>query len=250
MGGPVSARARQRAYRDLTRRAGEELNAARLDLGWSQSELSRRSGVDQAVISRLEAGLATPSCASLVALSEAMGGRLTIRFYPGTGPRIRDFLQAPIAESLIRRLHPRWRPIPEVPVYAPVRGVVDVVLVDRLAPMAISTEVQSELRRLEQQLRWAAQKSDALPSSRLWAELPSATQVARLMVLRSTRATRTVARAHSATLAAAHPAKTADALASLFEGRAWPGNSLIWCELDRGTGRILDGVPRGIAVGR
>jgi hypothetical protein len=79
---------------------------------------------------------------------------LGVRLYPGTGPLIRDHLQAAMIEALLQILHPRWRPSPEVWVTRPVQGVIDLVLEaevddDATAPL-IATEAQSELRRLEQ----------------------------------------------------------------------------------------------------
>ena len=124
----------------------------------------------------------------LVAIASALGGDAHVRLYPGTGPRLRDPLQARIVEALLRLAGPAWQGHVEVPVYRPVRGVIDVVLVDRTAPTVIAIEVHSELRRLEQQLRWANEKASALPSSTVWPE-PSTPEptVHRLMVLRSTR---------------------------------------------------------------
>jgi len=40
---------------------GDAVLSARLDRGWSQAELARRSGTKQANISRIEAGLANPT---------------------------------------------------------------------------------------------------------------------------------------------------------------------------------------------
>lgn len=222
----------------------------REDAGLSQSELSRRSGVDQGAISRFEAGKEMPSHRSLVSLADALGGRLSMRLYPVTGPRIRDALQAPVVETLIAQGHDRWRPVLEVAVYSPVRGVIDLVLVDRLTPTVIAFEVEGTIRRLEQQLRWAAEKADALPSSRLWRELHPPVRTARVLVLRSTRTTRDLARRFPATFAAAYPTPGADALAALTNGLPWPGDAIIWSNVANGTARLLTHPPRGVPVGR
>ena len=152
---------------DLTRSLDAEYRSVREDAGLSQSELSRGSGIDQGAISRFEAGKELPSPSSLVSLADALGGRLSMRLDPVTGPRIGDALQAPMVEAVIARAHARWRSVPEVAVYSPARGVIDLVLVDRLTPTIVAVEVHSAIRRLEQQLRWAVEKADALPSSRL-----------------------------------------------------------------------------------
>ena len=74
--------------------------------------------------------------------------------------------------------------------------------------------------------------------------------VSRLLVLRNTQATRDVVRAAAATFAAAYPARTADAVASLRDGTPWPGAAIAWMRLDRGGASLLDGPPRGVSVGR
>jgi hypothetical protein len=69
-------------------------------------------------------------------------------------------------------------------------------------------------------------------------------------VLRNTMAVRDVVKAASHTLAAAYPARTADAVASLIGDAPWPGPVVVWANVDGGQARILDAPPRGIAVGR
>ena len=111
----------------------------------------------------------------------------------------------------------------EVPVYRPVRGVIDVVLVDHATSTIVAVEVHSELRRLEQQLRWANEKAAALPSSAVWPPSAAGQQagaeptVHRLMILRSTRTNRRLALEFAATLATAYPASASDALRALTE---------------------------------
>jgi DNA-binding XRE family transcriptional regulator len=54
----------------------------------TQRQLSARSGVQQAEISRIEGGRANPTVATVFALAKALGGNLTIRVQPaghGTG---------------------------------------------------------------------------------------------------------------------------------------------------------------------
>ena len=69
-----------------------------------------------------------------MAIAAALGCDLSVRMFPGTGPRIRDRIQVAMSEALLASLHPRWRAQPEVPVYRPVRGVIDLVLTDATAP--------------------------------------------------------------------------------------------------------------------
>ena len=51
-------------------------------------------------------------------------------------------------------------------------------------------------------------------------------------------------------IAAAYPARAADAVASLTADRPWPGAALLWANVELGHARILDGPPRGVTVGR
>ncbi len=119
-------------------------------------------GISQAYVSSMEAGNAAPSLEVILAVAAALGCDLSVRMFPGTGPRIRDRIQVAMSEALLASLHPRWRAQPEVPVYRPVRGVIDLVLTDATAHLVVPTELQSELRRVEQQIRWSVQKADAL----------------------------------------------------------------------------------------
>jgi hypothetical protein len=66
-------------------------------------------------------------------------------------------------------------------VHRPVRGVIDLVLEDRDGPDTVAPELQSELRRVEQQVRWANQKADALAG--LLGQ--QSRRVTRLLVLRN-----------------------------------------------------------------
>ena len=55
---------------------------ARIQAGMTQTELSEKSGISQADISRLENGTRNPSLALLKRLAEAMDSSLKIEFVP------------------------------------------------------------------------------------------------------------------------------------------------------------------------
>lgn len=187
-----------------------------------------------------------------VAVSVALGAELGVRFFPGSGPRLVDRFQAPMIETFVRCLDPRWSVRLEVPVTVPARGVVDAALVDRSSPMAAATEFQSELRRIEQQVRWNAQKADGL-ANRLAEEASPrpGPVVSRLLVLRSTTATREIARRYEATLSAAYPARTDDVLRALTTPSGpWPGHGIVWMRVEGGAATLLHGPPRGVRLGR
>ena len=55
---------------------------ARINAGMTQAELSKKSGISQADISRLEKGIRNPSLNLLKRLAEAMDSTLSIEFIP------------------------------------------------------------------------------------------------------------------------------------------------------------------------
>ncbi len=122
-------------------------------------------------MSAIEAGKAEPRVETLARVGAALGLDVSLRFFPNTGPLIRDHIQAAMIEALVSILHVCWRPIPEVAVQRARMGSIDLVLepggVRRAADEPpVTCEAQSELRRLEQKLRWLAIKADALAQER------------------------------------------------------------------------------------
>jgi len=242
-----------RRQRDLRRAIGLELRNQRADAGVTQTALAHAAQLSQAQVSRIEAGLESPSLGALAALSVAMGARLILRFEPITGPPIRDHLQARMIESLLRILDPRWKCFLEVPVHRPVRGVIDLVLHDVAAGVALPVEAHSQIRRVEQLLRWANSKAEALVQG---SELPligpdgEEPAVSRVLLLRNTAATRDIARSLPSTLEAGYPARSADAFASLTTASPWPGSAIVWVTVEGRDANVLPHPPRSVALGR
>jgi transcriptional regulator with XRE-family HTH domain len=232
---------------EVRRALGGDLRTAREDAGVTQASLARTVGISAAHLCGIEAGRAEASTEVLVRIADALGASVSVRVFPGTGPRIRDHISAAITDALIRELHPRWRRFPEVPVYRPVRGVIDVVLHDSAAGLLVASEIQSELRRLEQIVRWSNQKRDALPSADLWqfAANDAAPATSSLLVIRSTRANRAIVDDAVALLTATYPAGTANVAAALRGLAPWPGPGIVWATVEASGARILDGPPRG-----
>jgi transcriptional regulator with XRE-family HTH domain len=243
-----------RAAAETRRRIGQEIKRLRLDAGLSIRALAAAAGIDHAHLAYIELGRREPSFAVLQAIGEALGADLSIRLHPTSGPRVHDRLQAGMLEALFALLHPSWKKLPEVPVRSPARGYIDAVLAHPPAGTIVATECQSQIRRLEQQLRWAGDKADSLPSSPSWSLFAPADEepphVSRLLLLRSTAATREVARAYHLTLAATYPARAADAYAALTTGSPWTGPAILWARVENGHAQILDRPPRGVSVGR
>lgn len=253
--GPIITRkspktANGRRARAVTSVAVDDIDRHRRDAGISISALSRESGVSQAHVSQVLTGEREPSIAVLTALTGALGADLSIRVYPGAGPKLRDGIQARIVEELLRVVAPTWRRSVEVPVTRPARGFIDVVFDESEQSVVVATEVQSRIDRLEQQVRWAQDKAQSLPSADLWRFLHEPT-VSRLLVLRSTVANRDLARRFRSTLEAAYPSRTADVHRALVSGAApWPGPGILWANVHGDTVRILDRPPRGVDLGR
>ena len=241
-----------RRMRRFDLQAGEDMRRLRLDAGVSLTELDRIVGVHRSHIARIETGTARPSIEVLTAIGVALGADLSLRYFPGSGPRVHDRFQAPMVEALLRSLDRRWSPEPEVPVTQPSRGVIDLVLTDRTGLVVLAAEGQSELRRLEQQIRWCMEKADGL-GTRLAERGANETphDISRLLVLRSTTATREITRQYERTLATAYPAKSHDVFAALTTPAApWPGPGIIWVHLHGGNATVMPYPPPRVALGR
>ncbi len=243
----------RRTARDALRALGVDIRRLREDAGISQARLAAGAGLSQGHLSEIECAAAVPSLDALFNLGAAFGGRLALRMDPGTGTRLRDHLQARMIEELLRVLDPRWRRYLEVPVHRPVRGVIDMVLQEPLSGAVVAGECQSEIRRLEQQIRWNHEKCAALLPSGPLPTLPGdePPRLSSLLILRSTPANREIARTFGETLRTAYPSSTREAVRALTDpATAWPGSSLIWASVEKGRVQILDGPARGVEVGR
>lgn len=225
-----------------------DIRSGRRDAGLSLRRLASASGVSVSTLRALERDEVEPSLQVVARLATALGMSLGVRLFPGGGPLIRDHLQAAMIEGLLSILHARWRPRLEVPVYRPVRGLIDIVLEADQEPF-VATEAYSELRRLEQQVRWSRVKADALEAG-LDPALASARSIGRMLLLRSSQRTRKAVDGYAHIMAAAYPARARDAFASLSGEARWPGDAIVWCRVESGVGTVLQHPPRGITVGR
>jgi transcriptional regulator with XRE-family HTH domain len=237
-----------------TRRAiGSALRDLRIDSGLTIAAVARAAGIDRGYLSRIETGVRAASIRVLTAVAAALGADLSVKLYANTGPRIRDRFSAPMSEALLHALHARWTADPEVAVHRPARGVIDLVLSDVHQPTLVATELQSEMRRLEQQVRWHRLKEESLRSADLWRFVAAdeTPPTSRLLVLRSTRTTRELANTFEKTLRAAYPARTVDVVRALTTADApWPGAGIVWMRVPGGRAELLAGPPRGVRLGR
>ncbi len=224
------------------RSLADAIKAFRTDAGLTWARLGREAGVDPSFLARIEDGDERPSIETYQRLANALGLDLSIRFFANTGPAIKDRHQARMLEAMLKLLDRRWKAHPEVGVVKPDRGWVDVALHDPSAQLIVATELQSEFRRLEQQIRWHAMKAASLPSWRDWADLGLEPQISQLLVVRRTRAASSIAREFGQQLRAAYPASPDDALAALTSSSVpWPGSSWLWMDLQSPEARLLPG---------
>ena len=229
----------RRRVDSLNRSIGAELRTLREDAGLTRLRVARAAGISDAFLGRIEDGNEHPSNDTLTRLGLVLGADLRVRLYPSTGPLIRDRHQAAMLDELLGVLHPRWQPFTEVAVHRPERGWIDVVLHEPRDRLAIASELQSELRRLEQLVRWSAAKASSLSSWDGWPHLGDEPRVDRLLIVRRTRATREVAAAFGRQLRVAYPAHPDDALAALTGPAPYPGPALVWAVIESGTARLV-----------
>ncbi len=219
----------------------EDLVRAREDAGVSRTRLAAEAGIARRYLDAIESGVGRPSIEVYQRLASALGADLSARIYPNTGPAIRDRHQARIAELTLAATHRRWVRFGEVKVVRPSRGWIDLVLHEPVERVIVATEIQSELRRLEQLVRWSAEKAAALPSWDGWPQLRDEPSISTLLLVRRTRGTLAVAREFERQLRLAYPAHPDDALRSLTGTSPWPGAAMVWVVFDGARSRLVSG---------
>jgi DNA-binding transcriptional regulator YdaS (Cro superfamily) len=247
----VEVRAELRAE-EVRRAVAGDLRRLIEDSGIRPVALARAAGVSPSMVSRIMLAQRDASPETLARIAIALGGDVSVRLVPGAGIAIHDATQARMVDAFVHALHRRWTPFLEVPVRTPARGAIDVVLADSTDHGLIATEVQSQLRRAEQAVRWANEKAAALTSTDLYRMATAAVDdgdgsrpaISRLLVLRSTQATRAVVAELSASFAAAYPVEASVAVEALRGGLAWPGAAIVWMTVHGREAHLMDGPPR------
>jgi transcriptional regulator with XRE-family HTH domain len=219
----------------------EDLRSQMADAGLSARRLADAADIDHGFLGRILCGEVKPSVETMARLSLALNSDLSLKLFPNAGPHIRDRWQAPMLEEVLRVRNPRWEPYPEAFVTRPVSGWIDVALHERRERALVATELQSELRRLEQLIRWQAAKAASLPSWEGYDRLGEEPRISQLLIVRRTRATRAVAAEYQGQLRAAFPAHPDDAIAALTGTSRWPGAALAWIVVDARGGRLVPG---------
>jgi hypothetical protein len=115
----------------------------------------------------------------------------------------------------------------------------------------VAVESESDIRRVEQHLRWSQDKAKSLPSSDICeyavAQRGHEPAISRLLVLRATRSNRELVPDFEATFRTAYPADPAAVRRSLMTADApWPGAGMLWAAVEGDSVRILDRAPPGL----
>ena len=221
----------------------EDIERLMGDAGLAPEQLARAAGIPGSYLRRILSRAARPSLETYAKLGTPLGADLAARLYANTGPTIRDRHQARIFEAVLGVLGGMWRPYPEASVWKPVRGAIDAVLHDRRAELVVATEIESDLRRIEQTIRWSKEKAEALPSWSGWPDILGAghetPRVSQLIIVRRTRSNERVAHDFVQQLALAYPAHPEDALAALRGNSPWPGSALVWARIEKDRVRFM-----------
>ncbi len=218
------------------------LRKAREEAGLSQRGLAAAAGLGPSAVREVEDAKHEPTIGVLARIAAALGGEVAVRYYPGSGPPIRDRLQTPMIDALVARLDPRWTVSTEVWVTEPIKGVIDLLLTAPSEPTVVS-EAHSRFGRVEQQVRWLHAKAQAVAGR-------GHTAPSSLLLLRDHPTTRAVAIQYADYLATAFPARHRNAVAALTGQAPWPGAAVVWMKAAGGHAAILDEPPKGVVVGR
>jgi transcriptional regulator with XRE-family HTH domain len=204
--------------RFLRHRLAEELRLARVTAGLTQSQLARRAGISQALVSLAERGGRGVSLEVASQMAASAGCELGLRVYAGDGVRLRDSGQLAIAESILGAAHPSWHPRLEQPISRTDRRAADVVLEG--AEEVIHLEIERRLVDFQAQLRAAMLKRDALTASRT-------VPVRLIIVLPDRRSNREALRRVSSPLERAMPLISARFRRSIVTGEPLGSDGLV-----------------------
>jgi hypothetical protein len=225
----------------MYQRFGEDLGKLLDDSGTSIRSVARTAEIDPGFLARIVRGLEHPTVETLLKIGTAVNATVSLRLYPNAGPAIKDRWQAPMLETLLGHASPRWQRYLEAGVLRPDKGWIDAVLHDPSAHRLVCTELQSELRRLEQMIRWHAAKARSIKTWEGFDRLGDDPAVSQLLVIRRTRANLAVVREFPRQLRTQYPAHPDDAIAALAGTEPWPGAALVWMQVDGAGAQFVPG---------
>jgi transcriptional regulator with XRE-family HTH domain len=197
------------------RRIGRALRAIRQELGWTQDELARRSGVSQSRISSAELGAID---AFTIRTLERVAGTLgatfwgQIRWRGGDIDRLTDQDHAALVEGVISVLtQTGWVIVPEYTFnrYGE-RGSVDVVGWHARSRTLLIVEVKSRLTDLQETLATFGRKLRIAPRELAGTHEWHALTTGRVLVIADTSGNRAAVSRHAATFDAVLPCRSRD----------------------------------------
>jgi transcriptional regulator with XRE-family HTH domain len=205
--------------RFLKQRFGEELRVARVSAGLSQSQLARRAGVSQPLVSAVERGVRGPSIEVASRLASASGCELGLRVFPADGVGLRDSGQLAMAEAIVAAASPLWHARLEVPVSSSDRRAADLVFEGPREVLLV--EIERRLVDLQVQLCSATLKRDALAARY---DLP----VRLILSLPDRKSSRTVVQQMGVILTRALPAGSARIRRTLITGEPLGADGILF----------------------
>jgi transcriptional regulator with XRE-family HTH domain len=194
-------------------RLGTIFRAIRLDLRLRQSDVARRAGLSQQLVSRIECGrLAGLPITSLEAAARALGAELAVdlRWRGPSLPRLLDRRHAVLQDALARRLgRAGW----EVRVEESFnrygeRGSVDVLAWHQARLALLIVEIKTEIVDLQETIRVLDMKARVVPAVARGAHGWHPRTVAVVLALLDSTMNRSAVDRYGALLAAAFPART------------------------------------------
>jgi transcriptional regulator with XRE-family HTH domain len=220
----TATRDAERALRHESRRAAEELRRMRLRAGVSQAAVAAAVGTTRSLICRLEQGDPAVALRMRFRVAAVLGADLRLMAYAGSGPVIRDSVQAEVVEHLLRVRNPGWRATVEADVPGPGSRSVDLRL-DGPAD-TILVEVETRVDSLEGIVRELHAKRRAILES---FGAGAIRRVHVVLVLPVTRRHSTMVKAHPEIIRAAFPVPSAVIRRALTgPATTCPGDGLLW----------------------
>ena len=220
----IAIRDGERALRQQSSRAANELRTLRLRAGVSQAAVAAAVGASRSLMCRLEQGDPTVALRMRYRVAALLGADLRLTAFEGSGALIRDSVQAGIEERLLRIRDPGWRATLEAAVPGPGRRSVDIRLDSPTAIVLI--EVETRLASLEEIVRELHAKRMA------FLEAPDGAAhrpVHVVLALPVTRRHHALVANHPEIIRTAFPAPSAAIRRALVSPPAtWPGDGILW----------------------
>jgi transcriptional regulator with XRE-family HTH domain len=237
-------------------RLGRIVRVLRHRLSLRQTDVARRVGVTQDVVSRIERGLLNGiSLGRLRSVLAVFGAELVVfvRWRGGDLDRVLDERHASMVEAMLRRLVlADWEVHPEVS-YSSFgeRGSIDLLAWHAASRTLLVIEMKTELTSVEETLRKhdaKARLAAAVASERFgWRPL----HVVRLLVLPEHRTARRHIDNHAGTFSRVYPLRgfelrrwLADPTTPIRDGRPSPTGGLLFLPSNDGVGRKQPNGPR------